>query len=334
MQTSNTHVCPYCGSSFSKLEELVAHFDSDHSDSSDTKDEDTSATNRGTERLTITFVKPKKFGIELQGSSNSAIIASIDSSVASPEIREKFKTNDHIISIDGISINSVEAALENMKKGRLGRPMTFEIQRNAAIEIQTNIQTNTVVKNLTITFAKPKKFGVDLQGSSNSASIAAIDALVASPEIQDKLKTNDQIISIDGILINSAEAAIENMKKARLGRPITFEIQRHVPIEMQTVIEIPSDETCPQCYSRFSTVNDLIAHCESMHSAPDASDQNNVVVSAASPTNETCAICFQEKIDVAFDPCGHMVCCHDCGLQCADCPICRRTISKTLKVFR
>jgi len=46
-----------------------------------------------------------------------------------------------------------------------------------------------------------------------------------------------------------------------------------------------------------------------------------------------CAICLEKVPGAVFDPCGHMVCV-DCSSQFKECPICRTSIEKTIKVFR
>lgn len=54
-----------------------------------------------------------------------------------------------------------------------------------------------------------------------------------------------------------------------------------------------------------------------------------------------CVICFDEKRDVVFKPCGHIVTCHSCAGQlrssgrpfCKRCPICKREIDEFFKIF-
>uniref|UniRef100_A0A0G4GME0 RING-type domain-containing protein n=1 Tax=Chromera velia CCMP2878 TaxID=1169474 RepID=A0A0G4GME0_9ALVE len=48
-----------------------------------------------------------------------------------------------------------------------------------------------------------------------------------------------------------------------------------------------------------------------------------------------CVICLTRRDDVAFDPCGHVCCCHQCAESLAQklCPICRKPIEKMLRIF-
>ena len=46
-----------------------------------------------------------------------------------------------------------------------------------------------------------------------------------------------------------------------------------------------------------------------------------------------CVVCHERVREVAFDPCGHFVCCSECGLRVATCPLCRGSIEKKLRIY-
>ena len=46
-----------------------------------------------------------------------------------------------------------------------------------------------------------------------------------------------------------------------------------------------------------------------------------------------CKICFNNKLNVVFDPCGHFCTCIDCAQNIETCPICRVIIEKKNKNF-
>merc|ERR1712242_643286 len=46
-----------------------------------------------------------------------------------------------------------------------------------------------------------------------------------------------------------------------------------------------------------------------------------------------CKVCFVEERNVAFLPCGHLICCVNCVPSLKDCPYCRQPITGTLKTF-
>jgi len=49
--------------------------------------------------------------------------------------------------------------------------------------------------------------------------------------------------------------------------------------------------------------------------------------------SRTCQVCMDAEVSTAFCPCGHVVCCYNCSVLCKDCPICRKQITYTQRVF-
>ncbi|XP_070575270.1 E3 ubiquitin-protein ligase MYLIP-like [Ptychodera flava] len=47
----------------------------------------------------------------------------------------------------------------------------------------------------------------------------------------------------------------------------------------------------------------------------------------------TCKICMDARMNTAFCPCGHMVCCRQCASQCSECPVCRTEIRWLQTIF-
>ena len=47
-----------------------------------------------------------------------------------------------------------------------------------------------------------------------------------------------------------------------------------------------------------------------------------------------CKICFDNKANVIFVPCGHFMSCVECGSKCDTCPICRVQINLAQEVFQ
>ena len=46
-----------------------------------------------------------------------------------------------------------------------------------------------------------------------------------------------------------------------------------------------------------------------------------------------CVVCHERAREVAFDPCGHFVCCSECGERVSTCPLCRGTIERKLRIY-
>lgn len=49
---------------------------------------------------------------------------------------------------------------------------------------------------------------------------------------------------------------------------------------------------------------------------------------------ETCKVCFGRKSNCLFVPCGHLCCCIECGGVQKRCPLCRKQLTKMIKVYR
>jgi len=64
--------------------------------------------------------------------------------------------------------------------------------------------------------------------------------------------------------------------------------------------------------------------------AADASVSQNKVRG----DDELCKVCMNAVINCILLECGHMVSCTDCGRRLAECPICRRCVSRVVHVFR
>lgn len=59
-------------------------------------------------------------------------------------------------------------------------------------------------------------------------------------------------------------------------------------------------------------------------------DKSREVVSKDSPK---CKICFEAEIQVAFIPCHHVTACQTCAKKVKRCPVCRKRIESSLRIF-
>lgn len=71
---------------------------------------------------------------------------------------------------------------------------------------------------------------------------------------------------------------------------------------------------------------------------------NNINDSGDNTIVTTCAVCFDARVNIALDPCGHVVICTDCAHAVIStpatarakrmrCPICRRYVRKALRLI-
>lgn len=65
------------------------------------------------------------------------------------------------------------------------------------------------------------------------------------------------------------------------------------------------------------------------HSRPSMDNNNN----SDDDDDDQCAVCMDKRVEGCFTPCGHMVCCVECGEALDSCPICREIVS-FIKTFR
>lgn len=86
---------------------------------------------------------------------------------------------------------------------------------------------------------------------------------------------------------------------------------------------------------------------ESEQDEPDENEiKETIIVQVKSPTkqlvevpivshnvNLTCQLCFLEKSNIVFNPCGHLFCCSLCSSELNNCAICRREIIQKILVY-
>ena len=48
---------------------------------------------------------------------------------------------------------------------------------------------------------------------------------------------------------------------------------------------------------------------------------------------QNCKICMDNKVEVVFFPCRHLISCVSCVQQLRDCPNCRKFIQRKIKTF-
>lgn len=46
-----------------------------------------------------------------------------------------------------------------------------------------------------------------------------------------------------------------------------------------------------------------------------------------------CKVCLDEEVSIAYIPCGHIVTCVQCAAALEHCPLCRKNIKGTVRIF-
>ena len=47
-----------------------------------------------------------------------------------------------------------------------------------------------------------------------------------------------------------------------------------------------------------------------------------------------CVVCLEERYNIAFVPCGHLITCLECSFKVKNCPVCRLHIAGRLRVYK
>jgi hypothetical protein len=93
---------------------------------------------------------------------------------------------------------------------------------------------------------------------------------------------------------------------------------------------IPSSQSSVDSISKSTTTEDH-GRARSITEATCTINVQDQSVSSA-PT-DPCAVCFLEKKELAFLPCGHLATCVPCGYSLNLCPICRREKEAVVKIY-
>lgn len=68
-------------------------------------------------------------------------------------------------------------------------------------------------------------------------------------------------------------------------------------------------------------------------SAPLLESQDSASELRVIPSENECVVCMDCNCDIIFVPCGHLCCCVNCSNPLEDCPMCRITIERKIKVY-
>jgi len=107
-------------------------------------------------------------------------------------------------------------------------------------------------------------------------------------------------------------------------------------------------QTCEACKESFQTLELIQAHyCQMGVKFPQKKQQPQPKPPQQNPNSNSnssarldpyedpnsCVVCMDAERRVVFIPCGHLVCCRDCGILQKKCPICRADLQESITVF-
>ncbi|XP_060582184.1 baculoviral IAP repeat-containing protein 2-like [Ruditapes philippinarum] len=93
-------------------------------------------------------------------------------------------------------------------------------------------------------------------------------------------------------------------------------------------------ETLINLNSDSSDEEDSISeqNCGSQEAKDDTEDKEKRLIDDQLREEYLCKICMDEKMIMVFIPCGHLISCFLCASVLSVCPVCRQTITSTVKV--
>ncbi|XP_063914402.1 E3 ubiquitin-protein ligase NEURL3-like [Zophobas morio] len=119
-------------------------------------------------------------------------------------------------------------------------------------------------------------------------------------------------------------------KKVDVSRPVWAVV--HIWSEPTTVKLVGPNEVRQSVYGGQEEVAARLSGDVGRRVTRDA------VTDAAASDDESCTICYVNGVEVVFIPCGHLCACFQCGQTIVRhdnlCPICRKGIGSTVRVYR
>jgi len=233
-------------------------------------------------------------------------------------------------------LNYLNANLSNWKKGKtqnvnINIPNVYN--SNSSQELRFNLETNLEVQRL-LSIEREKHLGYPITNKKGR-----LDCLKCNyPECGRVFKCRDHLFKHLKLMIP------EN-------RMITGHHKKHWGIKYK---HNQKSTTCTGCDGKdFGTTDALLDHyvlmgvssktgTEYLDNVAKRDNNNNDIViddddnekfvDAYENQNE-CVICMNAPRGVVIIPCGHLICCENCVVQCKECPLCRGVINDNLKVF-
>lgn len=103
--------------------------------------------------------------------------------------------------------------------------------------------------------------------------------------------------------------------------------QKHKSEKLETATNGDKDEIFVKDDDKCKTTEETAMPCADMDLNAIASENEQLRKATL------CKVCLDEHVSVVFLPCGHLVCCGQCGSAVRKCPLCRTFIKGTVKAF-
>ena len=158
---------------------------------------------------------------------------------SSPADVANFKSGDEIISVNGSEIGDWESLLMSLSVDNIGEEINIKLRRNENI-IDTKIDSDEIISQMSDT--SPARSLSQIIGIDPSPMKTVLaEVLTLKPAGKIGLKTNDTIVSIDGLEINSPNQ-FRNVIRSKTGSSFLLSWKRNDRI-MNAFITPDSDST-------------------------------------------------------------------------------------------
>jgi len=108
---------------------------------------------------------------------------------------------------------------------------------------------------------------------------------------------------------------------------ISFVVRRELHASTTPLFQMSGGRGVPRLLETLARV------VESMTVRPDLKIED-AFLTAQIPDSKMCVICLAKEPDIAYVPCGHVACCHQCSVRwLKNCPVCAANVDATLRLF-
>ncbi|XP_059850318.1 E3 ubiquitin-protein ligase LRSAM1 isoform X4 [Hypanus sabinus] len=118
------------------------------------------------------------------------------------------------------------------------------------------------------------------------------------------------------------------VKESRLQRAILGRVQELLPAEDWRSPPVPAKNIADDLGERQAS-----APVED-EAGPSSPVEPSAPVSEQVLTQSECVVCMERESQMIFLMCGHVCCCHMCGMELHTCPLCRKEIKQKIRMYR
>ncbi|XP_062929903.1 E3 ubiquitin-protein ligase LRSAM1 isoform X1 [Mobula hypostoma] len=118
------------------------------------------------------------------------------------------------------------------------------------------------------------------------------------------------------------------VKESRLQRAILGRVQELLPAEDWRSPPVPTKDVADDLgeVQASAPVEDEVG--------PSSPVEPSAPVPEQVLAQSECVVCMERESQMIFLPCGHVCCCHTCGMELHTCPLCRKEIEQKIRMYR